>query len=403
MQRFLKRTLAAASIAAALASSPANAGDFNGDGKIDLLWRGSATGTLAVWALNGTAAPGGYGVGSPLAIDWAIQGVADFNGDRRADILMRDSSTGAAAVWVLNGATIQYGYGVGSPTPLDWSIEGVGDFDGDGKADIVWRQGSTGTVAVWLLGGGATPSGGGFSVDNGWALQGVGDFNGDGKSDLLWRQLSTGTMAVWIMNGAGYQYGYGISGVVAGVDWFVAGVADFNGDGRADILFRNKAAGTLAVWVLNSSTLQAGYGVGTAMSSDWVVQDVGDMDGDRTADILWRSKSTGAVTAWLLRGGGAPAQTATWQVETSWAIRPGLRGALKLAWNDNSSNEDGFIVERALPGSSTWSEVGRTGPNVTTFSDEGTSPFTRYRYRVRAFKAGSSDSASSNEAEGSPS
>lgn len=57
---------------------------------------------------------------------------------------------------------------------------------------------------------------------------------------------------------------------------------------------------------------------------------------------------------------------------------------IDLAWQDNATNEAGFRIERSLNGSS-FSEIGQTGPNGTTFSDTGLTPQTTYFYRVFAF------------------
>jgi hypothetical protein len=51
---------------------------------------------------------------------------------------------------------------------------------------------------------GATIASTGFpaSVSLAWEIRQVGDLNGDGKADLVWRNNSSGTVAVWLMNGA---------------------------------------------------------------------------------------------------------------------------------------------------------------------------------------------------------
>ena len=57
---------------------------------------------------------------------------------------------------------------------------------------------------------------------------------------------------------------------------------------------------------------------------------------------------------------------------------------LTLNWNDNSSNEDGFIVERGVDGTS-FVIVADTPADVTTYVDTGLAPSTEYFYRVRAY------------------
>lgn len=75
---------------------------------------------------------------------------------------------------------------------------------------------------------------------------------------------------------------------------------------------------------------------------------------------------------------------AMWQTAAEAAI-------LRLAWSDNSNNEDGFKIERMSPGGS-FVEVARVGANVTTYTDSNLAAGAAYCYTVRAFNnAGSSD------------
>jgi VCBS repeat protein len=78
-------------------------GDFNGDGKSDLLWQNS-DGTPAIWLMNGTTIIGGAALLNPGPA-WQAVGTADFNGDGKSDILFQNSSTGAAAIWEMNGTS----------------------------------------------------------------------------------------------------------------------------------------------------------------------------------------------------------------------------------------------------------------------------------------------------------
>lgn len=67
-----------------------------------------------------------------------------------------------------------------------------------------------------------------------------------------------------------------------------------------------------------------------------------------------------------------------------------------LSWTDNSTNEQGFKIERKT-GSGTYSVVGSTGVNITTFSDLGLTPNTTYTYRVYAYNNAGNSLQYSNE------
>ena len=71
---------------------------------------------------------------------------------------------------------------------------------------------------------------------------------------------------------------------------------------------------------------------------------------------------------------------------------------IDLSWQDNSTNETGFIVQRRRVGWGFWAEIERTTANVTTFSESGLFPGTTYVYRVQAYN-GDEISAFSNEVE----
>ncbi|HUI07681.1 MAG TPA: fibronectin type III domain-containing protein [Verrucomicrobiae bacterium] len=56
-----------------------------------------------------------------------------------------------------------------------------------------------------------------------------------------------------------------------------------------------------------------------------------------------------------------------------------------LTWQDNSDDELGFQIERALSADGPWSLVGATAADETSYSDIGLAPSTTYYYRVSAF------------------
>jgi len=60
-----------------------------------------------------------------------------------------------------------------------------------------------------------------------------------------------------------------------------------------------------------------------------------------------------------------------------------------LSWSENSTNEDGFQIERcAGAGCASFAKIAETGANATSYIDTPVSSSTSYSYRVRAFNAG---------------
>ena len=88
------------------------------------------------------------------------------------------------------------------------------------------------------------------------AASGLRCFDGDGKADILWRDPVSGTNAIWFMNGLTLA-SYGSVATVP-TNWVVARVADYDGDGKADILWRDGATGSNALWLMNGTTIVSG-------------------------------------------------------------------------------------------------------------------------------------------------
>jgi hypothetical protein len=157
-----------------------------------------------------------------------------------------------------------------------------------------------------------------FFEDIGWALSLSAntphDFNGDGKADILWRNAS-GDLALWLMNGASVSSMASL-GIVS-TDWTVAGVGDFNGDGKADILWRH-TSGAVFLWLMNGASASSTASLGM-VDTGWAVAGVGDFNGDGKADILWRHTS-GAVFLWLMDGTSASSTASLGMVGTDWTV-----------------------------------------------------------------------------------
>jgi hypothetical protein len=179
--------------------------------------------------------------------------VGDFNGDGRPDLAVAASKS--TFVTVLLNATP-----VGDATP---SFSGqqalqvgntpyavaVGDFNGDGRSDIAVINGGDKTVSVLMN---TTPAGVSnpsftaqqtFAVGSGPDAVAVADFNGDGRPDLVVvNGSSSGTVSVLLNTAAAgasdpsftAQQTFAVGSLPDAV-----AVADFNGDGRPDVAVAN--------------------------------------------------------------------------------------------------------------------------------------------------------------------
>ena len=307
--------------AIASASCPATAtSDFAGSCMSDILWQNTGSSQVDIWLMNGTAISSAGSPATPGA-GWSVVGVGDFNGDGMADLLWQNITSNEILIWLMNGTTIASSGLPGSPGS-DWSVQGVGDFNGDGMADILWQSASTGDVVIWFMNGTSIASSLAVASVPGWMVVGVGDFNGDGMADILWQNQSTGQNVIWLMNGTGIMSS-GSPGA-PGAPWSVVGVGDFDGDGDADILWQNTATGQLVIWLMNGTSIASSGSPGNpgVTSTPWSVQQVGDFDGDGKADILFYNNATSQVVIWLMNGtsiasSGSPGTPGlVWQVQT---------------------------------------------------------------------------------------
>jgi hypothetical protein len=248
-------------------------GDFNGDGRPDLLWRNYSTGSVNIWFLNGTQYVSGAGAGTVADRNWRIEGTGDFNGDRWPDIVWRNYSTGAVAVWMMRGATYLSSVTIGNVADSRWEIETVNDFNADGYDDLIWRHYGTGSVNVWFMRGTLQVGGAAlYSVpDLNWRIEGSGDFNRDGRPDLLWRNYSTGAVNVWFLNGTTYLSGANLFSVTDR-NWDIEAVGDYNGDARVDLIWRNYSTGAVNAWFLNATTYVAGANLFTVADPNWRIE-----------------------------------------------------------------------------------------------------------------------------------
>lgn len=249
--------------------------DYNADGRTDILWRNQASNRLVAWTMDGLNKLGGGFVtvgGSPVTADpnASVVGTADFDGDGDADILLQHNTLGTNRTalleyWYLDGMVrVGQEFRAGL-ADLDWKIAGTADFNSDGRRDLLWRHETTGRMQVWYMNDrvllGTADLNPAFvptitdpSVpDLNWRIAGLGDFDGDGDPDILFRHAESHRLVVWLMDGVN-KVGGDYVNPDRPVDhdlWDVAGVWDVDQNGIADIVFRHGVSGSLVVWYLD--------------------------------------------------------------------------------------------------------------------------------------------------------
>jgi Pro-kumamolisin, activation domain/FG-GAP-like repeat len=275
-------------------------GDFNGDGKQDILWRNIQTGEVDVWFMNGASVTTKANVGA-LGLEWKIAGIGDFNGDGKSDILWQNTINGTFGIWIMNGSTYS-GYGFASQGN-QWAITGVANLDQTGFADILWRNVVTGELVAWKGNRGLSFSSfyvGTAGLD--WNLVGAADLFGGGESALIWRNQNSGEVVAWQLNGDTVSAQSSL-GVVP-LNWTVAGFGDFNGDGRQGILWHNSSDGTVVAWLMNGFAVSAQWVNQTFISQNWQISGTPDVVGNGSNSILWSDNQTGQQVLWIPGGSG---------------------------------------------------------------------------------------------------
>jgi hypothetical protein len=214
------------------------AGDFNGDGKLDLAIPVPTIGApqIAVLLGNGDGtfqAPSYYAAGdTPLSIV-----VGDFNNDGKLDLAVSESDENAVGIFLGNGDGT-FGPFSDYPTSVAPYQLVTADFNGDGNLDLAVA--ASGVSVLLGRGDGTFASYVNYAtVGNSYYLAAT-DLNGDGKVDLaVTAALLSSPSSTLLGNGDGTFQRPGTFGLGPEAGAGPLSVSDFNDDGRPDLVLTN--------------------------------------------------------------------------------------------------------------------------------------------------------------------
>ncbi len=275
-------------------------GDFNGDGKPDLVTANYEANAVSVLLNNGT---GGFNPavnynagGNPKAV-----AVGDLNGDGKLDLVVANLTSFDLSIFLGKGdgtfTAAPRVTGMSYPTSV-----AIGDFNNDGKADlVVANSGSFLTTMMYGNGDGTFAFGfEHFNSEGGmpYAVT-AGDFNKDGRTDFAVAFNTNGKLGVYLNLPSGFVNN--LQMFPAGDQPIAIAAGDFNADGVGDVAVANYGSQNVTVVVgIPAGGSVTTIAVGSLPESLVVV----DLNGDQAKDLIVGNAGTNFVTLLTATSGG---------------------------------------------------------------------------------------------------
>jgi hypothetical protein len=268
------------------------AGDFNGDGKMDVAEAFNEI-SILLGKGDGTFQPAvqyGSGMVGPIA-------VGDFNNDGKLDLVGVNSATSPGVSVLLGKGDGTFGFPLSSPTGSGVTTLTAADFNHDGKLDVAAVEGTGSSAQLVILlgkGDGTFSPGPTYNVGFNPTAVASGDLNGDGIPDLvvgnsdgydLAQQAFTPSSAVVLLgNGNGTFQPPTTTHVGRQINSIA--IADFNLDGKADVVLSNVGWSDVSLLLGNGDgTLQAPTEFFLGGLFHYGGLAVADFDGNGTLDL----------------------------------------------------------------------------------------------------------------------
>ena len=279
-------------------------GDFIGDGILDLAtndWEGDSVSVLL-----------GNGDGTfRTHADYAVAGppssitTADFKVDGRLDLIGTNDIASGSISFLAGAGDGTFLPSIVEPAGMQPQGAATGDFNGDGKPDLVLTDGGATPFFMTILlgnGDGTFRPGTSYAAGSSPRPVIVGDFNDDGRLDIAVGNTSSATVSIFLGNGDGtfqsqrvYPTGDVPYSLVTG---------DFNGDGKLDLATANLGSNTVSVLLGNGDgTFQSHVDYPTGAFTLAVT--AGDLNGDGKLDLVVSNFDANTISVLLGNGDGS--------------------------------------------------------------------------------------------------
>lgn len=276
-----------------------------------LLWRRLPAGDNLLWHFARDGAPFSL-TAQAAGPEWAAVAHAPGGWGEGDLVAWRNDETGEVRLWQLLGEGEPRSVAL-PPAGEGWRIAALADADGDGDADLVWVRPGAG-VAVWTLQDGAVDAQGVVGdTGAGWRLAEVADFDADGRADLFWRREDGSAAALWSLDGLAAPATRGMAD--AGAEWRLLTAAALDDARGADLLWQD-AAGNLVGW--SGADPARSFRLTRAASAGWTLVGAFDTNGDGRAELLWRRDADGTMGAWSLGADGEATDLPLPPVDAAW-------------------------------------------------------------------------------------
>ncbi len=331
--------------------------DFNGDGFADVAIANDSDSTISIELGKGdgtfTAPPTGPVAAGQTPTSLAV---GDFNNDGIPDLVTANVFGGYVTVLLGNG---DGSFTPAQNSPISSSIQpsavAVGDFNGDGIADVVVGDSarsvtSPSSMSVLLgKGDGTFANAAQSSVTLGDEVSSitVADFNGDGIADLAMANFGSANMNILLGQGDGTFTQAANSPITVGSYPEAVLAGDFNADGIFDLVVVNSyytsgTPGNVSVLLgKGDGTFTAAAGSPVTVGFDPDAAALGDFNGDGKADLVVTNDDDDTLSILLGDGAGGFTQAAASPINLSVAT-PDPFGAFPEAAAAADFNGDGL-------------------------------------------------------------